>query len=988
MTTDKTEPNLISFFENPGTLKKNLSNIEKSLSILIDQKLLVQLIKDNPAPDQAINFLERYINLNKKRTDLSNLFYEPGLESLLTLSGHSEYYAGVLLRRPDLFEYLNPDNNSAQNLDIGDSALEDIGSSTIPLDDRLHQLRLYKEKAFFQIGARNILGYADLETTMTDLSNLADFIIHKSLDIAISTLNHKSNIQKSTFCVISVGKLGGKELNYSSDIDLLFVYNNGKSSSDNVNKSIQFSYYSEIASKLSSILSDKTDDLQMYRVDLRLRPDGEAGPIVRDLAGYLRYYERSGHTWERQMLIKARISAGDINTGSEFIRRVKPWIYSPDSGISYIRNIYRVKLRSERKYRSRNNIKLSPGGIRDIESVCQTLQHLFGSSVPELQGIGTLESLNQLKLNGKLSSGESDTLQEAYRFFRKVEHALQYAHNRQVHTLPVKNSSVLHLAKRLSHSSASELMNKITEYRKSVRQIFENLFISEVNEIDVDLIFDSNSDNKEALTVMKQLGFKNTQNSLKNVQFLCNGHPPHLLSESIKNKFIDLWNVFYHNLSRSPDMDLTLNNLEKIVHSYNAPGTLYELFLQQPDLLKLLIFLAGSSSNASDLLSANPELIDGVFQPDLPLDASKLKNMFKYEIEKNLNVVEFKKAELFFFLKWQITIYLWYFLGDSHINTVETALTDLADVILKESVEKLYYTNEINVPLTLFTLGKHGSKEIGFSSDLDLIFVLSPPNRQKISAKDIELGTRFIQLFNQLVAGHDESFPIYKLDYRVRPEGKNAVLLTTLPELTDYLKSRALFWEVMAFSKIRQIWNSGNSITDAEEIIKSSVNARKLTRKDYREFMRITLRTRKEKTSPDDFNLKWSEGGIADIENSVLLSAIHYSSASALNTPPKGTINTIKFLNEQNVISQSQSALLEEAYKFYRIVEQHLFMSLNIKDSKFPIDQEKRHYISKVIGLDNWYELNDLLEGYSSSVKSVVEALLLNVEKSLKRAES
>ena len=986
MTTDKIEKDLISFFENPGTLKNNISKIEKSLTIRIDQKLLIRLIKDNPDPDQAINFLERFISLNCEQTDLSNLFQEPTLKSLLTLFGHSEYYAGVLLQRPDLFQYLDLDTDSVQDIDVEYNASEDITNSTIPLSNKMYQLRLHKEKVFFRIGVRNILGYADLETTMTDLSNLADSIIQKCLDITISTLDQKHNIQKSTFCVISVGKLGGMELNYSSDIDLLFVYNNKNSGSDSLNESTQFSYYSEIASKLSTILTDKTDDLQMYRVDLRLRPDGEAGPIVRDLAGYLRYYERSGHTWERQMLIKARISAGDTDTGSEFIRHLRPWIYSPNSGMTYIRNIYRVKLRSERKYRSQNNVKLSPGGIRDIESVCQTLQHLFGSSLPDLQGIGTLKSLKQLKIKGKLSSGESDTLQKAYRFFRKLEHALQYANNRQVHTLPLKDSSILHLAKRLSESSISELMNRITSYRKSVRQIFENLFISEVNEIDIDLIFDSDSNNEEALAVMGQLGFKSAQNSLNNVRFLCNGHPPHLLSESIKNKFIDLWNVFYHTLSRSPDMDLTLNNLEKIVHSYKSPGSLFELFSQQPDLLKLLMFLAGSSSKASDLLSANPELIDAVFQPDLPLDVQKLENMFKNEIDRHLNIVEFKKAELFFFLRWQITIYLWYFLGDSHLNTVETALTDLADVILKESVEKLYYTNEVNLPLTLLTLGKHGSKEIGFSSDLDLIFVISPEKRQKIKAKDIEIGSKFIQMFNQLVAGHDDSSPIYKLDYRVRPDGKNAVLLTTIPELSDYLKNRALFWEVMAYSKIRQIWKSDNSVTDAAEIIRSSLNARMLNSEDFSEFIRITLRTRKEKTSTDDFNMKWSEGGIADIENSVLLSAIHYSSGSASNTSPKGTINSIKFLDEQNVISQTQSALLEEAYKFYRIVEQHLFMSLNIKDGKIPMDQEDRHYISKVIGLDNWYELNDLLRGYSSSVKSVVEALLLDIENSFKRA--
>ena len=973
----KKEPSeeFLSPFRDRKSAVKNLTALAGHLKNNASFENLRNMFIDNPNPDQALNILLRFIDAGCYSDIGKSIDSITNISLLIKLFGYSEYYADVIIRRSDMFSDFILKNNIHDEFLILPKSEYFLPTSAVTLTDALHQLRLYKEKAYFHIGVRNIIKLTNLETTIANLSLLADFVIQNSLILAEFSLSKKYEIDNNSFCVISVGKLGGQELNYSSDIDLLYLYQDDYSNSDSFDKTEVYSYCSELASLLSLYLTDKTDDLQMYRVDLRLRPHGEAGPIVRDISSYLRYYEQSGQTWERQMLIKARISAGNADTGEHFLQMIKPWVYARSPEINYIKDIYKIKVRSERIPNASNNIKLFSGGIRDIESICQTLQHLYGGIDKSLRGNGTIESIKLLKSKGKLSSSESQLLYDSYVFFRNLEHSLQYPHNRQTHSLPSDTNSKHSLAKRMSLNKWEDLEKEISRTRKNVRAIFNDIFKTESEEINTDLIFNSEDTDEVALDVVATMGFNDRKSSLRNLRFLSKGHPPNIFPESVQLKFRKVWNLLYHNLYRSANMDIALNNLEKIVHSYAAPGALYDLFIERPDFLKLLIFLTGSSSKLVDQLASKPEIFDSIFQPGDLLNQSNLRKSFIFETRNKKNFSDFANSSYSFMIKQQIVVYLWYLLGNRSLESIENALTNIADLILKESIELIYSTNGLNIPLSLLTLGNLGRKEIGFASDIDLIFVLAPQDNQKVNTRDIETGTKFAQLFSDLISGSKGSPTLYKIDYRMRPEGRNAMLIATLPDLLHYLDDRAAPWEILAYMNTRSIWNSHNANDNVGGLIRAAVHQRGLIKNDKKSLQDLTQKTRKEKHISGEFNLKWNEGCMHDIQNIVWLYQLRYSSKYHILTSYHSTIGLLEQLEIAGVINSNDSNELSTAYKFYRFVDQHLYMSLNKSNGILPDKSADIQYLSEVIGLTQSNNLTEMLKEYADLVKEIVERL-------------
>jgi len=390
--------------------------------------------------------------------------------------------------------------------------------------------------------------------------------------------------------------------------------------------------------------------------------------------------------------------------------------------------------------------------------------------------------------------------------------------------------------------------------------------------------------------------------------------------------------------------------------------------------------LAGSSSKLVDVLSSKPEIFDSIFQPGDILNQSSLRKSFISETGNNKSVTEFAKSSYSFMIKEQIVVYLWYLLGNRSLKSIEDALTNIADLILKESIELIYSTNDITLPLSLLTLGNLGRKELGFTSDVDLIFVLAPQTHQEIIPKNIEAATKIAQMFRDLISGGQNSPSLYELDYRMRPEGRNAMLITTLPELLHYLNDRALPWEILAYMNARSIWNSNNAIDNVGELIRGAVHQRGFIKSDQKMIQDLTQKSRKDKRISDEMNLKWSEGAMHDIQNIVWLYQLQYSSKFHILSSYHSTISLLEQLEIVGVINSNDSSELADAYKFYRFVDQHLYMSLNTSNSTLPDELVDRKYLSEVIGLDRKDDLVDLLKEYMESVKEIVERLNRSLE--------
>ena len=455
----KADRNLLSLAGEPPTRRLFAEIVEE----------LLQRICESPDLDAALNNLERFANVAFDRNFFYTLLRDaPALISLLVACfGSSQYLSDTLIRNPEYFEWLMEPGVMSHPRDRNVMYQELSSKVKIPgsLDKKLNAMRRYKRREALRIGLRDLLKEADLETTTLELSNLADASLQIAYELAEAQLtpgfgepqfvDADGKIKKSAFAVIGMGKLGGCELNFSSDIDVMFVYSHEGETSKGIDNR---EYFTKMSEFIVNALSKVTEEGYVFRVDIRLRPESSTGSIVRSLDSYEAYYEGWGEIWERQALIKARPVAGDAELGRAFIEMIQPFVYQRYLDAKTIelikKDIRNTKAKIEKRIGPKavhSHVKLGVGGIREIEFIVQVLQLINGGRDKELQNRNTLKTIELLHTKGYLDEKESTCLKEAYRFLRTVEHRLQIIADRQIHLLPSRKDELNKLAKRMGY---------------------------------------------------------------------------------------------------------------------------------------------------------------------------------------------------------------------------------------------------------------------------------------------------------------------------------------------------------------------------------------------------------------------------------------------------------------------------------------------------------------------------------------------------------
>jgi len=417
-------------------------------------------------PDRALVCFDRFV---QRVPDKPALFHylagnPRALEILVTLFAGSQFLTEILLRNPEYFERLIQYKRLAQPKSVEQFLREAraISNPPVPIADQLDALRRFQRWELLRIGACDLLDLFDLPTVTAQLSNLADSLVRASLTIAAA----KSGIAPDGFVVIGLGKLGGGELNYSSDVDLLFLA--GTDATD----------YRRLGERVIDALARTTDEGFLYRVDMRLRPWGNSGALVSSLDGYITYVSKHARLWERQALLKARVIAGDGAVGDEFMRRVEPLLFD-STPVDVRAEVHGMKQLTEAYLRQRGRewgeVKLGVGSIRDVEFVTQYLQLAHGRQTPAIRGPNTLDALARLATSGLLARDESRVLCDGYIFLRTVEHHLQLMHYRQTNTLPGETEALAHLARRLGfvgEGAGDEFLARYQQYGAAIRAIY------------------------------------------------------------------------------------------------------------------------------------------------------------------------------------------------------------------------------------------------------------------------------------------------------------------------------------------------------------------------------------------------------------------------------------------------------------------------------------------------------------------------------------
>lgn len=714
--------------------------------------------------------------------------------------------------------------------------------------DALSRLRRLQRRELLRIAARDLARLEDVEVLTRELSDLADVCLD-----AVWRLCRQQALARwgtpceqtpdghwvpARACVLGLGKLGGQELNYSSDVDVLFVYSDegftfknpprpGRSSPRGLPN---HEFFRRWAEAFLAEVSRPTADGALYRMDLRLRPEGRAGPLARSLDSFETYYAQYGQTWERLMLIKARGVAGDATLAGEFLEMIGPFRFPRLVGPDALEEIAAMKRRLEtevvRANERERNIKLGPGGIRDIEFIIQTRQLLHAGRQPFIGQPGTLPALRKLAQYQLLSEDDVTALAAAYRFLRGLEHRLQMEQGLQTHTLPAEPGARTRLARLMGAASREAFETVLAGHRQTVRAIYDRVFAAEVRpgpggtEPDLPDLFTQETAWKELLA---RHTFRDPGHALRLARTFVHGpgfgHVPSRTERAGRRLLARLLalcprtdTLEARRAAAGPDgdpharwlsdPDRVLSRLDHFVNVYGARALLFETWMAQPTLFELLLLLFDRSEFLAATVLRTPDLLE-----DLELSGrlreSKTAARTLAELRRGADDADqrlwlrrYHQAEF-------LRVGLRDILGLAAPEQHQRELTALAEACLQYALEITLRRHRFKAcPLAILGLGKLGGGELTYGSDLDVVFVAEDTVRNLPALQRVAVSLL------DLISSPTELGVAFKLDARLRPDGEKGLLVNRLSAHADYYRHRAQLWEIQALTRARPVAGS------------------------------------------------------------------------------------------------------------------------------------------------------------------------------------
>ena len=698
-----------------------------------------------------------------------------GKEVLFHLLSVSNICCARLVQQPAILLWLSDPETCADRRGYGRmlTELRNLVGKDSVAENNFRFLRFWKGREMVRIALREVAGAAPLEETMIELSQLADICLTTVFDHWNEELRQRSGSPESEFAIIGLGKLGGRELNHSSDVDLIFVY----SEEGELNPRLSYhQWFTRLGNKITETFAASDPAGSLFRVDLRLRPEGRAGPLVRSLESMENYYAGFGEMWERLALVKARWICGDRELAYDFLRQLQPFIFPKNPTPDLLDEVAGIKERIERDIvgfdERERNVKLGIGGIREIEFVVQALQLLHAARYPFLQEAGTLKAIRGLAELEFLPNDDAGKLEEAYRFLRRVEHRLQIEAEQQTHIVPERGEALEILARSLGFGSGEELFAKLCAHMQAVRRVFTRVVGETGPERDpLEGAFTNFRDPIQAAKIFGQLG-----------QSATSFH----VAPRTRQIFRKLQPLLLQWLRRSPDPDSTLTQFVRFVEAYGFRSLLFELLAANPRLLELLIKTFDASEAAGGWLIRRPQWLEELTRSGM-LDRTFNIAQHRERLHSlgataaNIDPVRvYRQREL-------LRIFLRDVLRLAPLPQLLAEQNDLAEACLTHVDELLNPDGS----LTIIALGKFGGRELGYGADLDILFI----GLDQRSAQN--LITSFAQTSGEGRLG--------SLDARLRPDGEKGPLVASLESFLNYYSARAQFWELQSLTRARAI---------------------------------------------------------------------------------------------------------------------------------------------------------------------------------------
>ncbi len=813
--------------------------------------------------------------------------------------------------------------------------------------------------------------------------------------------------------VLGLGKLGGLELNYSSDIDLIFfAETEGQTDGQRPISNIEF--FELVAREIIRLLTQKTELGGVYRVDMRLRPEGRRGPMVMGVQAALGYYDTRGRTWERQAYIKARPVAGDLSLGNEFLEAMTPWIYRRYLSHADISGIKALKRRIEQLSAAggARDVKTGRGGIRDIEFAIQFLQLLNGGDLPQLRTGNTLEALARLDRVGCLTNLERSILEDNYTFLRKIEHRLQIMLDLQTHLLPERRDELRKLALRMGYAAAGERssLDMFTDdYRAKTelnRKILDHLLHDAFSDdrqtqAEVDLVLSVDPPQSQIDAVLGRYHFRDVPRAYRNLMSLAEERIRFLSTRRCRHFLAAIAPKLLAAIAECADPDSTLVNLDKVSDSLGGKGVLWELFSFNPPSLRLYVELCAYSPYLSGILIGNPGMIDGLMD-SLVLDKLPTREGMSQTLAELCRAAEDLDPILQSFKNdQQLCVGVRDILGKDDVQATTGALSDIAETCLSQiaAAEQRRLETRFGRPtidagpragqpceMVVLALGKLGGREMNYHSDLDVIFLYEADGRTVAetateTASEIaapfasaarqsttnqhffaELGQRIIKAVGRL-SGYGR---LYEIDVRLRPTGRSGALATSFDEFSRYFAGGGgQLWERLALCKARVVHGSPRAAEAAMAVTAQAAFAQPWRPEDAAEIRR--MRRRLEDTAPAAGDLKRGPGGIVDIEFLVQMLQLKHAGGNR-RLRAANTLAALGELSRAGLLAADDSEFFTRSYRLLRTIESRLRLMNSTARDRLPQDPVE---LTKLAHLLHYPSGAALLSDYETATREI-----------------
>ncbi|HEX9785027.1 MAG TPA: bifunctional [glutamate--ammonia ligase]-adenylyl-L-tyrosine phosphorylase/[glutamate--ammonia-ligase] adenylyltransferase [Opitutaceae bacterium] len=828
-------------------------------------------------------------------------------------------------------------------------------------------LRRFRRKMSMRIAYRDVADIAPTAEIVDELTRLAEFCVRECLFCAKHLWSRRLGDPwdeaidgPARFCVIGLGKLGGQELNFSSDIDLIYLYEGeGHTRRDGrTTSTTNGEYFHRVGETITHLLNQRDGFGFLFRTDLRLRPGGATAPLVPSLEATESYYAATGQTWERLALIKARPVAGNFGLGSELLESLQSFLYPRHPPPSLLSEVAAMKHRTEREIVGAEalgrDVKSGFGGIREIEFFAQSMQLLHAGRYPFLQTHSTISALDQLVRYGLLESPSAKFLEETYWLLRRIEHRVQMAEEKQTHALPADPVERASIASSLGFSDLVDFDSQLASRRRCVREIYSGLFgesASAASELAEDWwSFFANGRVSEGVREMLKGWFGGADEATKHLRrFVHESETRPLLRDQVR-RFTDIIPELDRVLSQLASPIQTLGRISSFGERYATRAQFLSACAVNRDFFTVLALLFDRSRFIHELLCRHPEILDEVLRPEILRKQKELEARLR-ELRDHPG----GRADAFASWLWlyvraeQVRAAIGQLLGIIDIPATSRELASLAESVLLDLLRRIGSAENLMV----VALGKFGGGELTFGSDLDVLFLAADDST--------DAAEPTVRAILKRLAARDGRDAIFQLDLRLRPHGETSPIVAGIGAYAEYFRKSARLWERQTLTRAWVLAGPASLVAQWDALIKEIVYAQPLSGEEADELwhMRLRIQHERDRVQPTERAFKTGPGGLIDIEFALqILQLAHVHEVPQLQTPDLRTGWTRA--GRAGIVSRTIVERLLDCHLHLSGLEFALRRNSNRSETTIPADEHSQAALAKWLGYPDratfWHE--------------------------------